>query len=64
MNMITLQNSSQTEVTILSNRFIDTYMPEANVCQIFYPHYPHFPQGFFVDTLRETGYSFLKGVVL
>lgn len=30
MNMITLQNSSQTEVTILSNRFIDTYMPEAN----------------------------------
>ena len=30
MNMITLQNSSQTEVTILSNRFIDAYMPEAN----------------------------------
>lgn len=30
MSMITLQNSSQGEVTILSNRFIDDYMPEAN----------------------------------
>lgn len=30
MSMITLQNSSQSEVTILSNRFIDNYMPEAN----------------------------------
>lgn len=30
MSMITLQNSSQTEVTILSNRFIDTHMPAAN----------------------------------
>lgn len=30
MAMITLQNSSMTEVTILSNTFIDNYMPEAN----------------------------------
>ena len=30
MAMITLQNSSLTEVTILSNTFIDNYMPEAN----------------------------------
>lgn len=28
--MITLENPSQTEVTILSNTFIDQYMPEAN----------------------------------
>lgn len=30
MAMITLQNSSMTEITILSNTFIDNYMPEAN----------------------------------
>ena len=30
MATITLQNSSLTEVTILSNTFIDNYMPEAN----------------------------------
>lgn len=30
MAMITLQNSSMTEVTVLSNTFIDNYMPEAN----------------------------------
>ena len=30
MAMITLQNSSMTEVTILSNTCIDNYMPEAN----------------------------------
>ena len=30
MAMITLQNSSMAEVTILSNTFIDNYMPEAN----------------------------------
>ena len=30
MAMITLQNSSMTEVTILSNTFIDNYMQEAN----------------------------------
>ena len=30
MAMITLQNSSMTEVKILSNTFIDNYMPEAN----------------------------------
>lgn len=30
MAMITLQNSSITEITILSNTFIDNYMPEAN----------------------------------
>ena len=30
MATITLQNSSLMEVTILSNTFIDNYMPEAN----------------------------------
>lgn len=30
MSMISLQNSSELEVTILSNHFIDNYMPEAN----------------------------------
>lgn len=30
MAMITLQNSSMKEVTVLSNTFIDNYMPEAN----------------------------------
>lgn len=30
MSMITLQNPSQPEVTVLSNSFIDNYMPEAN----------------------------------
>lgn len=30
MNMITLHNASYTEATILSNIFIDDYMPEAN----------------------------------
>ncbi len=30
MNMITLHNSSKAEVTILSNYFIDHFMPEAN----------------------------------
>lgn len=30
MNMITLHNSSRAEVTVLSNYFIDHYMPEAN----------------------------------
>lgn len=28
--MITLRNSSPTEVTVLSNLFIDNYMPKAN----------------------------------
>ena len=30
MSMITLQKPSQSEVTLLSNIFIDDYMPEAN----------------------------------
>ena len=30
MGMITLQKPSQSEVTLLSNIFIDDYMPEAN----------------------------------
>lgn len=30
MNMITLHNASHTEATVLSNIFIDDYMPEAN----------------------------------
>ena len=30
MNLISLQNSSELEVTILSNRFIDNFMPRAN----------------------------------
>ena len=30
MSMITLHNTSHPEVTILSNTFIDNYMPEAN----------------------------------
>ena len=30
MSMISLQNTSETEVTILSNRFIDNFMPRAN----------------------------------
>ena len=30
MSTITLQNSSQTEITMLSNSFIDYYMPQAN----------------------------------
>ena len=30
MAMITLHNASLPEVTILSNTFIDNYMPEAN----------------------------------
>ncbi len=30
MNMITLHNSSKAEVTVLSNYFIDRFMPEAN----------------------------------
>lgn len=30
MSMITLQNPSRPEVTVLSNSFIDNYMPEAN----------------------------------
>lgn len=30
MSLITLQNSSELEVTILSNRFIDNFMPRAN----------------------------------
>lgn len=30
MSLISLQNSSQLEVTILSNRFIDNFMPRAN----------------------------------
>ena len=28
--MITLQNSRNAEVTVLTNNFIDNYMPEAN----------------------------------
>ena len=30
MSLISLQNSSELEVTILSNRFIDNFMPRAN----------------------------------
>ena len=30
MAMITLQNSSDTGITVLTNNFIDNYMPEAN----------------------------------
>ncbi len=30
MSLITLQKPSQSEVTLLSNIFIDDYMPEAN----------------------------------
>ena len=30
MSLISLKNSSQTEVTVLSNRFIDNFMPRAN----------------------------------
>ena len=30
MAMITLQNSRNAEVTVLTNNFIDNYMPEAN----------------------------------
>ena len=30
MAMITLQNSHSAEVTVLTNNFIDNYMPEAN----------------------------------
>ena len=30
MSLISLKNSSETEVTVLSNRFIDNFMPRAN----------------------------------
>lgn len=45
MATITLQNSSLMEVTILSNTFIDNYMPEANgefvkYISTFYVHSP------------------------
>ena len=30
MSLVSLQNSSEQEVTILSNRFIDNFMPRAN----------------------------------
>ena len=45
MSMITLHNTSHPEVTILSNTFIDNYMPEANgefvkFISIFYVPFP------------------------
>ena len=30
LSLISLKNSSETEVTVLSNRFIDNFMPRAN----------------------------------
>ena len=45
MAMITLHNASLPEVTILSNTFIDNYMPEANgeFVKVYIYFYVHFP---------------------